>query len=90
MTIQVTIPSIATSKAALQQALNRAVDHADRTGEASGVCEFYDPSIFPGSRGTFSCLNMVEGESFPVVMDPAKRMRFALVKRMATGYFKVS
>lgn len=89
MTIQVNNPAHGKSKAALQTALNNAFEVYEAPGISRAI-HFYDPSIFEGSRGSFSALTMARGESFPVVMDPAKRMRFALVKRLTNGTFKVS
>ena len=80
MTIQVTSAVFGKSKAALQDALNA----------TPTAVVFYDPSIFQGSRGYFTGSDMSVGESFPVVMDPAKRNRFAGVKRVRADQFKVS
>lgn len=82
MTIQVAIPAYGKSKAALQTALNSNVP---------GVI-FHDPSIFPDKYyGTHFGSHIIKlGSSFPVVMDPGKRQRFALVTRKADGAFKVS
>lgn len=79
MTVQVAIPAYGKSKATLQAILN--TNPTD--------CKLYDPSIFPGSRGHFNASAIQVGESFPVVMDPERRTRFALIKRTAKG-FKVS
>jgi hypothetical protein len=68
-----------TSKKVLEQALNEAPQH----------CRFYDPSIFPGSRGQFRGDSIEKGEHFAVVMDHPKRMRFATVTRKPDGTFKV-
>ncbi len=80
MTIQVVNPVFGKSKAALQDALN--------TTPTAVV--FADPSIFAGSRGHFTGSDMSVGESFPVVMDPAKRSRFASVKRVTHSAYRVS
>lgn len=50
---------------------------------------FYDPSIFPGSRGVFEGESMKRGDSFALCMDPATRRRFAKVTRKLDGSFKV-
>jgi hypothetical protein len=80
MTIQVTSAIFGKSKAALQDALNT----------IPTAVVFADPSIFAGSRGHFTGSDMSVGEVFPVVMDPARRSRFALVKRVRQDTFKVS
>lgn len=81
MTIQIAIPAYGKSKAALQAIL--------RTNPHD--CKFYDPSIFPEKYyGVhFSGADIKMNDSFPVVMDPDKRTRFALVRRTASG-FRVS
>ena len=81
MTIQVCIPAYGKSKAALEQALN---------SNTPGII-FHDPSIFPEKYyGSHFGSHIIKiGESFPVVMDPDKRQRFALVKRKLDGTFKV-
>lgn len=78
MTIQVC--NFNKNKGELQAALNT---------EPASV-QLYDPSIFPSSRGDFTGEDIKPGESFPVVMDHPKRMRFASVVRKADGKFRVS
>ena len=80
MTIQVLGTIFGKSKKVLQDGLNTRPD----------LVWFYDPSIFPGSRGTFPSNEMKLGESFPVVMDHPKRRRFAIVERRGLDNFKVS
>ena len=80
MTIQVLGTIVGKSKKVLQDGLNTRPD----------LVWFYDPSIFPGSRGTFPSNKMKLGECFPVVMDHPKRTRFSFVERRADGTFKVS
>ena len=82
MTIQVSIPAYGKSKAALAQALN-----SNTPGHI-----FHDPSIFPEKYyGAHFGLHIIKvGDSFPVVMDPDKRQRFALFTRKLDGTFKVS
>lgn len=79
MTIQVSSTRVARSKATLEAAL--AADPRE--------VWFYDPSIFQGSRGTFSADEVKPGDRFPVVMDPATRQRFAEIVRKPDGSFKV-
>lgn len=78
MTIQLAPSHInaSKSKAKLQAALN----------DTPSLVNFYDPSIFPGSRGHFSARSVQVGESFVVVMDPQTRRRFALVELTAKGW----
>jgi hypothetical protein len=52
---------------------------------------FIDPAIInPRHGGEFTATAMMRGESFPVVMDPETRQRFAQVARKPDGSFKVS
>lgn len=52
---------------------------------------FDDPSMFsPRHGGCFTGDDMAPGERFPVVMDPATRMRFSTVARKLDGSFSVS
>lgn len=80
MTIQISSTRFATSKQALEAALNSTPDH---------VC-FVDPSISSDSRGHFDATAIKVGEKFPVVMDPQTRRRFATVQRKLNGQFRVS
>lgn len=80
MTIQVMSRTAAKSKKTLEVALN----------ESAGLVNFYDPSIFEGSRGQFTGEDIKPGEKFPVVMDHPQRNRFATVSRKPDGKFKVS
>ncbi len=79
MTILCQSPGFTKSKATLQAALN----------ENAGAVKFEDPSIFPGSRGYFNGGSIQPGEKFPIVMDPPTRRRFAIVKRLTDGQFRV-
>ncbi len=79
MTIQVRTVAAAKSKKTLEAALN----------ERAGLVNFYDPSIFEGSRGQFTGEDIKPGEQFPVVMDHPKRSRFATISRRADKSFKV-
>ena len=76
MTIQV--HNFAKSKATLQAALTETPDKVT----------FSDPSPFGVHYFTGATIRV--GESFPVVMDPATRMRFAGVARRKDGMFKVT
>lgn len=80
MTIQVAIPAYGKSRAALQAILN----------SNPHDCAFYDPSPFPSSLGHFRADTVLPLSQFAVVMDPPTRHRFALVKRLANGSFKVA
>lgn len=75
MTIQVM--SFGESKQKLQEALN------SRPREVV----FEDPSIM--TPGVFTGEGIRKGESFLVVMDPKTRRRFATVKRLESGEFRV-
>ena len=78
MTIQLRTPAAGKSKAILQTELNQAPINI----------LFEDPSIF--APRMFRGSQIKPGESFPVVMDPATRQRFASVTRKSDGTFKVS
>ena len=77
MTIQVRDPAHGKSKAALQAALDAAPSQV----------WFHDPSIM--HTRCFAASSMAPGESFPVVMDHPKRMRFATVSRLRDGAYRV-
>jgi hypothetical protein len=77
MTIQVILAGDGKSKKVLQDKLN------------TNIVFLHDPSIFEGSRGSFSSAMITIGESFPVVMDHPKRTRFATITRKADGSFSV-
>ena len=78
MTIQIVNPTHGRSKAALQAALNAGPE---------GV-KLDDP--WPWGQRTFTAATMRPGQSFPVVMDPATRRRFATITRRKDGSFKVT
>lgn len=79
MTVQIAAPfKHGKSKATLQDALNSDLE----------IVNFREPSPF-GDR-IFGKDSIKPGESFPVVLDPATRRRFAKVPRTATNIFKVS
>ena len=79
MTIQIAAPlKHGASKQALQDALNN---------PEYNTVNFMEPSPF-GNR-IFSAGTINKGTSFPVVMDPDTRRRFAKVVRRADGTFKV-
>ena len=80
VTIQLASTRFGESKVKLQATLN---SHPDWV-------RFDDPSPFNDSRGNFSAVNVKLGEKFAVVMDPATRRRFATVRRLEDGSFKVS
>jgi hypothetical protein len=77
MTIQVL--NFNKSKAVLQEQLQ---------SDPSKV-NFYDPSIFSGTREDFTGADIPPGDSFAVVMDHPKRTRFAQVICNKDGSFKV-
>lgn len=79
MTIQLASPAFGKSKATLLDALKR----------TPALVRFTDPSIFPGSRGNFTGADITAGDSFPIVMDPTTRRRFAKVVCKADGTFRV-
>jgi hypothetical protein len=69
------------SKATLQAALT----------ETPFRVAFDDPSMFsPRHGGCFNGTNLTVGEKFAVVMDPAKRTRFATIELKPDGKIKVS
>lgn len=77
MTIQVYHPEHGKNKATLAAAMNADPEKV----------RFYNPTPFGASY--FTAAKVTPGESFPVVMDPQTRRRFAIVKRNADGTFKV-
>ena len=79
MTVQLTSAAFGKSKAALLDGLRR----------TPALVKFSDPSIFSGSRGQFTGADITAGDSFPVVMDPSTRRRFAKIVCKADGTFRV-
>lgn len=78
MTIQVQNHN--TSKAALKAAL----------AATPQAVQFHDPGVFTSSKGGwFTGADIPPGDSFPVVLDPATRRRFAKVTRKADGSWRV-
>ena len=78
MTIQLVSQQFGNSKKALEDQLNR--DPA--------LVHFEDPSIF--SPRSFTGAEVARNQSFAVVMDHPKRMRFAKISRGREDKFKVS
>jgi len=67
-----------TSKKALQEQLNLRAE----------LVHFVEPMMVHDRRFTGDEIKV--GQSFPVVMDPQTRRRFATVKRVSFAAFKVS
>ena len=79
MTIQVDSREHQASKDVLRKALN----------STPMAVRFYNPSPFNDGQAFLTGDKIAPGSSFPVVMDPLTRRRFAKVTRRADGTFRV-